>query len=69
MGVHDFAGGIVVHASAGFAALAAVFYVGKKCLEEKVLIAFHLLPSVQACYGSDGSASTPAMLSPPTAWQ
>lgn len=29
-GVLDFAGGIVVHASAGFAALAAVFYVGKR---------------------------------------
>ncbi len=29
-GVKDFAGGIVVHASAGFAALASVFYVGKR---------------------------------------
>jgi Amt family ammonium transporter len=29
-GVRDFAGGIVVHASAGFAALAAVLYVGKR---------------------------------------
>jgi len=29
-GVQDFAGGIVVHATAGFAALAAVFYVGKR---------------------------------------
>ncbi len=29
-GVLDFAGGIVVHASAGFAALAAVFYVGSR---------------------------------------
>ncbi len=29
-GVLDFAGGIVVHASAGFAALAAVFFVGKR---------------------------------------
>ncbi|NPA75137.1 MAG: ammonium transporter [Euryarchaeota archaeon] len=29
-GVQDFAGGIVVHASAGFAALASVFYVGKR---------------------------------------
>ena len=29
-GVIDFAGGIVVHASAGFAALAAVFYVGAR---------------------------------------
>ncbi|NTV79506.1 MAG: ammonium transporter, partial [Clostridiales bacterium] len=30
MGVLDFAGGIVVHATAGFAALAAVFYVGTR---------------------------------------
>ncbi len=30
LGVLDFAGGIVVHASAGFAALAAVFFVGKR---------------------------------------
>src|SRR5436305_6104809 len=29
-GVKDFAGGIVVHAIAGFAALASVFYVGKR---------------------------------------
>ncbi len=29
-GVNDFAGGIVVHASAGFAALASVFYIGKR---------------------------------------
>jgi Amt family ammonium transporter len=29
-GVRDFAGGIVVHATAGFAALAAVIYVGKR---------------------------------------
>jgi Amt family ammonium transporter len=29
-GVHDFAGGIVVHASAGFAALASVLYVGQR---------------------------------------
>jgi len=29
-GVRDFAGGIVVHASAGFAALASVLYVGKR---------------------------------------
>jgi Amt family ammonium transporter len=29
-GAHDFAGGIVVHASAGFAALASVLFVGKR---------------------------------------
>ncbi len=32
-GVLDFAGGIVVHASAGFAALASVFFVGKRKLQ------------------------------------
>ena len=30
MGILDFAGGIVVHATAGFAALASVFYVGSR---------------------------------------
>ena len=34
-GVLDFAGGIVVHASAGMAALASVFYVGKRKVNER----------------------------------
>ncbi len=34
-GVLDFAGGIVVHASAGMAALASVFYVGKRSIAER----------------------------------
>ncbi len=34
-GVLDFAGGIVVHASAGMAALASVFYVGKRSITER----------------------------------
>ena len=34
-GVLDFAGGIVVHAIAGMAALASVFYVGKRKVEDK----------------------------------
>jgi ammonium transporter, Amt family len=34
-GIIDYAGGIVVHASAGFAALAAVFYVGKRKVQER----------------------------------
>ncbi len=34
-GVLDFAGGIVVHAIAGMAALASVFFVGKRKVEEK----------------------------------
>ena len=35
LGILDFAGGIVVHASAGMAALASVFYVGKRRIFEK----------------------------------
>ena len=35
MGVVDFAGGIVVHASAGLAALASVFFVGKRTVVSK----------------------------------
>jgi Amt family ammonium transporter len=34
-GVLDFAGGLVVHASAGMAALASVFYVGKRNIAER----------------------------------
>lgn len=34
-GVQDFAGGIVVHAIAGFAALASVLFVGKRAVEDK----------------------------------
>lgn len=41
-GVLDFAGGIVVHATAGFAALASVFFVGKR----KVTEAAHSIPLV-----------------------
>ncbi len=41
-GVLDFAGGIVVHASAGFAALASVFFVGKR----KILSKPHSIPLV-----------------------
>ncbi len=42
-GVRDFAGGIVVHATAGFAALAAVFYVGKRRVADAGL---HSIPLV-----------------------
>ena len=42
-GVLDFAGGIVVHATAGFAALAAVFYVGKRRVADSGL---HSIPLV-----------------------
>ena len=42
-GVKDYAGGIVVHAIAGFAALASVFFVGKRRVEEKGI---HSVPLV-----------------------
>jgi Amt family ammonium transporter len=42
-GVLDFAGGIVVHTTAGFAALAAVFYVGKRRVVDAGL---HSIPLV-----------------------
>lgn len=42
-GVLDFAGGIVVHASAGMAALASVFYVGRRQVAERGL---HNIPLV-----------------------
>jgi len=42
-GVLDFAGGIVVHTTAGFAALAAVFYVGKRQVPDAGL---HSIPLV-----------------------
>lgn len=35
MGVKDFAGGLVVHASAGFAALASVIFIGKRIAKDK----------------------------------
>jgi ammonium transporter, Amt family len=41
-GVRDFAGGIVVHASAGFAALASVLYVGKR----RIVDAPHNIPFI-----------------------
>ena len=40
-GLQDFAGGIVVHLSAGFAALASVFVVGKRVLQEGEKLAPH----------------------------
>lgn len=42
-GVLDFAGGIVVHAIAGMAALASVFYVGRRRVEDKGM---HSIPLV-----------------------
>lgn len=42
-GVQDFAGGIVVHAIAGFAALASVFYVGRRKINDSTA---HSIPLV-----------------------
>jgi Amt family ammonium transporter len=42
-GVLDFAGGVVVHATAGFAALAAVFYVGRRRVAD---VGMHSIPLV-----------------------
>jgi Amt family ammonium transporter len=36
LGILDFAGGIVVHATAGFAALASVFYVGERYVKNSI---------------------------------
>src|SRR5436190_7552210 len=45
-GVKDFAGGIVVHLSAGMAALASVFVVGKRALAPGEKVASHNIPFV-----------------------
>lgn len=50
-GVLDFAGGIVVHATAGFAALASVFYVGARSDKDSTPTAFPWLLSEQDYFG------------------
>ena len=60
-GVVDFAGGIVVHLSAGMAALASVFVVGKRKSRRARTSRRTTSPSSRwapACSGSAGSAST-----------
>ena len=59
-GILDFAGGIVVHAIAGMAALASVFFVGKRRVTDSARTAFPWLPLEPACYGSGGTALTRA---------
>ena len=60
-GVLDFAGGIVVHTTAGFAALASVFFVGRRSVmvEQAAQRAADRARHRAAC-GSAGTASTPA---------
>src|SRR5246127_709471 len=54
-GVRDFAGGIVVHASAGWAALASVLYVGKrKFVDAPHNIPFIALGTGLLWFGGDG---------------
>ena len=57
-GARDFAGGIVVHASAGLAALASVIYVGKRSSPTRRTTS-RSSRSAPACSGSGGTASTP----------
>ena len=59
-GVLDFAGGIVVHAIAGFAALASVFTSGIAATKNRRRTASRSSPSAPGCSGSGGMVSTPA---------
>lgn len=73
IGVMDFAGGIVIHVSAGFAALASVIFLGRrddmKPGEPRPYpTTCRWSPWVPASCGSAGSASTRAAHTPPTAW-
>lgn len=58
--VLDFAGGIVVHNTAGLAALASILYIGKRRIVENTAHNIPLIALAPACYGSAGTASTPA---------
>lgn len=58
MGVFDFAGGIVIHTSAGLASLAAALVLGRRknsALISWCLTIYHLQSSARRCSGSDGS--------------
>ncbi len=70
-GVLDFAGGMVVHVSAGMAALASVWVVGRAQVRQgrTQRAAQHRLRGARdrACCGSAGSGSTAAPRWPPTA--
>ena len=60
-GVLDFAGGIVVHNTAGLAALASVLYVGRRRVHGwRRRIACRWWRWAPACSGSAGTASMPA---------
>ena len=60
-GVLDFAGGIVVHCIAGFAALASVMFVGRRGFRNLPgRTAFRWWRWARGCFGSAGTGSTPA---------
>ncbi len=70
MGALDFAGGTVVHISSGVAALAAALMVGpRRGYRREPMPPHNLTMTLTApdCCGSDGSASTREVRSPPTA--
>ena len=58
-GVSTFAGGTAVHASAGFAALASVLFVGKRKFVDKGPHSIPLVALGRGCSGSAGMGSTP----------
>jgi len=71
-GALDFAGGTVVHISAGFSALVAARMLGpRKDFKRVPIVPTTCLSccSVRGCCGSAGSGSTPARRSPRTAWR
>src|SRR5947208_6694325 len=71
LGALDFAGGTVVHISAGVSALVAARMLGARRDFKRTAIVPHNVPSccsARDCCGSGGSASTPAPPSPPMAW-
>ena len=72
IGALDFAGGTVVHISAGAAALAAVLFIGKRRGYPRRASIPHNVPLVllgAGSCGSGGSGSTPAARSGRTPWR
>ncbi|MDP7090903.1 MAG: ammonia channel protein, partial [Dehalococcoidia bacterium] len=71
IGALDFAGGIVVHASAGIAAIVAARMIGSRRQIERGSnhTTFRMCCLALACCGSAGSASTPDQVFLPTMWR
>ena len=70
MGFADFAGGIVVHTSASFAALASILIIGKRKFDGEKAAPHNVtyIPSGRLCCGLAGSASMAAARWEPMAW-